>query len=156
MGGPDPLDRCPLPRLSRGSLTRPAAIKLLSAEEATQKRARRRQLPPPDYILLSFFDGVGSAALVLNSLCSKTRKTWRAIAWEIDSDLVKLVQEHFPDVIHRGDVDADNAEDILQAMNEIDPSRKAHIIITGGPPCKDNSRIRVTVHLAKSVRKDRS
>ena len=142
MGGPDPLDRCPLPRLSRGSLTRPAAVKLLSAEEATQKRARRHQQPPPDYILLSFFDGVGSAALVLNSLCSKTRKTWRAIAWEIDSDLVKLVQEHFPDVMHRGDVDADNAEDILKAMSAIDPSNKAHIIITGGPPCKDNSRIR--------------
>ena len=152
MGGPDPLHkgrdcRSPFSRRLHGSTKRSSevlqssSLQLVSAEEVAAKRARRSQAST-DYILLSFFDGLGSAALILDSLCKETNKTWRAITWEVDRKLVNLVQEHFPHVDNRGDVDDDNVDDILKAIEEIDPTHEAHVIITGGPPCHDYSRLR--------------
>ena len=78
--------------------------------------------------------GIGSPRLRVPS--KNAWKTWRAIPWEPDADLAKLVHHCFPDVIHCGD----NPQGILKAMSVMDRSHKAHVIITGGPLCKDNTR----------------
>ena len=113
--------------------------------EPLQPKVHRRESGnsvPVDAILLSFFDGVGSAGLVFQQICQEKSWTGRMLLWETDRDLVKLTAERFPEAEHRGDVDADKACKIIERLEAIDPEHQATIIIAGGPPCHDYSRIR--------------
>ncbi|CAE7699540.1 unnamed protein product, partial [Symbiodinium sp. KB8] len=113
--------------------------------EPLQRKVHRRESGnsvPVDAILLSFFDGVGSAGLVFQQICQEKSWTGRMLLWETDRDLVKLTAERFPEAEHRGDVDADKACKIIERLEAIDPEHQATIIIAGGPPCHDYSRIR--------------
>ena len=117
----------------------------LDHREPLQRKVHRRESGnsvPVDAILLSFFDGVGSAGLVFQQICQEKSWTGRMLLWETDRDLVKLTAERFPEAEHRGDVDADKACKIIERLEAIDPEHQATIIIAGGPPCHDYSRIR--------------
>ena len=101
-----------------------------------------RETESVDAILLSFFDGIGTAALVFQQILEE--KSWKGhmILWESDEDLAALTKEHFPKADHRGDVDNERVADLIERLDAIDPGRKATVIIAGGPPCHDYSRIR--------------
>ena len=58
-----------------------------------------------DLILLSFFDGLGSASLICEHICKEQSWRCRALAWETDDSLVKLMLARFKNVEHRGDFD---------------------------------------------------
>ena len=81
-------------------------------------KRRRKQV---DYVLLSFFDGIGAAPAILEHTHGKPLA---AFAWEIDEACVKLTKDRLPWLRHRGDL------------------KKADlIVVTAAPPCQDFSRI---------------
>ena len=43
---------------------------------------------------------------------------------------------------HRGDLDNDTPSSLIRRLEAIDPKSEATVIIAGGPPCHDHSRIR--------------
>ena len=85
--------------------------------------------------LLSFFDGIGSAALALESLGMQL-KTF--LAWEVDEECNHLTKHHFPKVQHRGDFAKDDPRAVADLLN----GDQTLVVITAGPPCPDFSRIR--------------
>ncbi|CAE7533633.1 unnamed protein product [Symbiodinium sp. CCMP2592] len=97
---------------------------------------------PPDIVMLSFFDGLGTACLICDEYCSSNGLQWRGASWEIDPNLKKLLQEHFPEVVQRGDFDQETPESLHNLVQELDPAGRATVVIAGGPPCHDFSRIR--------------
>ena len=90
-------------------------------------------------ILLSFFDGIGTAAYVLKELGFRLQLF---LAWEIDPDCIKVVESHHPEAQNRGDFTADNARQICDAIRAADPEQKTVVLFTGGPPCPDFSPIK--------------
>ncbi|CAE7156089.1 unnamed protein product, partial [Symbiodinium necroappetens] len=60
----------------------------------------------------------------------------------VNKDLESLGAEHFPQVTPRGDFEQEDAATIQKLVEELDPSGRARIVIAGGPPCHDFSRIR--------------
>ena len=109
--------------------------------ERLWKRARP-SAESPSYILLSFFDGIGSAALICSRLFAKNSTKWQGLAWEIDPDLVAFSSKQFPNMEHRGDIDSDEPSAVVERLRQLDPACKATVIIAAGPPCPDHSRIR--------------
>ena len=115
--------------------------------EPLPRKARKRdngQSGRVDATLLSFFDGIGTAALIFKQVCDE--KSWRGhmLLWESDEDLAAVTAEHFPAAEQRGDLDSDCAADILARLEQIDPEHAATIIIAAGPPCHEYSRIRAS------------
>ncbi|CAE7807536.1 DNMT3A, partial [Symbiodinium necroappetens] len=96
----------------------------------------------PDFVMLSFFDGLGTAFLVCDNYCKEHNLQWSGASWEIDRDLESLVAEHFPQVTPRGDFEQEDAATLQKLVDELDPAGRARIVIAGGPPCHDFSRIR--------------
>ncbi len=90
-------------------------------------------------MLLSCFDGIGTAALVLQLLCVPLIAY---IAWEIDRECIQFTQNKFPKVRHRGDFIKDDIDDLMYELDQIDPDHEAEILFCAGPPCPDFSRIR--------------
>ena len=96
----------------------------------------------PDLILLSFFDGVASAALLCQQICSERSWKWQAVLWESNPELRQLASKKFPSAILKEDVDEETPEKIIDFLEQIDPGSKALVIIAAGPPCPDYSRVR--------------
>ena len=71
--------------------------------------ARSNSRIAPDFVMLSFFDGLGTAFLVCDNYCKEHDLQWLGASWEIDKDLASLVTEHFPRVVPRGDFDLEDA-----------------------------------------------
>ena len=58
-------------------------------------------VPPHRLIVLSFFDGIGTAFLALDAMIGFPGL---ALAWEVDQACIDVTQKRFPSLIHRGDV----------------------------------------------------
>ena len=87
-------------------------------------------------ILLSFFDGIATAAYILRELQADTIMF---MAWEDDRECIDVAFKHFPDMWARGKLEHDDMSDILKAIHDIDPDGKAMVLVTGGAPCWDYS-----------------
>ena len=147
MGGPECCDKPegiilkPNPRW----LAEEAKAQQLRERPRSRSRQRRQQRPARaqcDLILLSFFDGVGSALIICERICQEKDWQWRALVWETDEDLVKLTSDRFSNIEHRGDFDCDSVGKVIETLEQLDPRHEARIVIAGGPPCHDSSRIR--------------
>ncbi|CAE7864907.1 DNMT3A, partial [Symbiodinium necroappetens] len=104
--------------------------------------ARAHNRTAPDFVMLSFFDGLGTAFMVCDNYCKARNLQWSGASWEIDKELESLGAEHFPQVTLRGDFEQEDAATLQKLVEELDPSGRARIVIAGGPPCHDFSRIR--------------
>ncbi|CAE7617397.1 Dnmt3a, partial [Symbiodinium sp. CCMP2456] len=124
---------------NRDSTGHPLGAKLLSHQQVTK---RDQKIAAIDFVVLSFFDGLGTAFLVCDNHCKEKGLSWRGASWEIDEDLVKLGVKHFPDVVTRGDFEEETADSLSKLVQQLDPSRSAQVIIAAGPPCHDFSRVR--------------
>ena len=96
----------------------------------------------PDIVLLSFFDGLGTACLICDEYCKGQGLRWKGASCEIDGNLVKLIAQHFPDVVARGDFEKESATSLRDLVQTLDPGGKATVVVAAGPPCHDFSRIR--------------
>ena len=90
-------------------------------------------------ILLSCFDGLGTAALIFAML---QVPLLAYVAWEIDTDCIMFTTKKYPQVHHRGDFTKDNKQHLLDFLDSIDPNHEAELWWVAGPPCPDFSRIR--------------
>ena len=88
-------------------------------------------------------DGLGTACLVCDEYCKGRGLRWKGASWEIDSNLVKLIAKHFPDVVARGDFEKESAMSLRDLVQVLDPGgNKSIVVVAAGPPCHDFSRIR--------------
>ena len=112
---------------------------------------------PEFVILLSFFDGIASAAKALQDL---NVGLLLFMAWETCKECQAVATAHFPDVWHRDDFRADNPQAVaglvykaMQDSNIRPTKRRRHdqgtssrypvpVLLTGGPPCWDFSIIK--------------
>ena len=94
---------------------------------------------PKPVVLLSFFDGIGTAAHIVENLCGQPRL---AYAWEIDDDCIKVTRQHFPWLQHRGALEDDDFRAVAQDIEAADPHGECRILFTGGPPCHDFSVVK--------------
>ena len=90
-------------------------------------------------VLLSFFDGVGTAPYVLEQMIGKPKL---AFSWEIDPECLAIATSRVPWVMQRGDVFEDNMQSIAQTILEQDPGKEMLILVATAPPCHDYSRIK--------------
>lgn len=90
-------------------------------------------------VLLSFFDGVGSAAVCLDRMGVKPIPY---ISWETDSECQSVIQHHFPHVVQRFDACQDDADEVARLIASADPDASAQVLCAAGPPCPDFSQIR--------------
>ena len=104
----------------------------------------------PEVILLSFFDGIGSAALLLQSLGIKIRACFE---WEVDEAAIS-VSSRVP-VQHRirhGDLTKDDATQLAQELKKLRGSSDCLVLATAGPPCPDYSPIKEVRRLRQALR----
>ena len=87
-------------------------------------------------VLLSFCDGIGSSRLAIEWLMGPPRLS---LAWEIDEDCIKVTQQHFPEMIHRGCFLKDNYQQVATMIKQAAPSNECQILLTAGTPCPDFS-----------------
>ena len=90
-------------------------------------------------ILLSFFKGIGSAALLAAEL---TDGISLHLSWEDDADCLAVLNHYFLDSQHRGDFLKDNPEQVAEAMKSHDPTGEMIILFVAAPHCPDFSQIR--------------
>eukprot|EP00435_Cladocopium_sp_Y103_P030116 s227_g7.t1 len=57
----------------------------------------------------------------------------------MDQACCDIVSHHFPNVMHRGDVESETAEAIAAAVNQLDPHHEARVLCAAAPPCPDFS-----------------
>ena len=93
-------------------------------------------------MLLSFFDGLGSAAYALTNLGVRLRAL---IVWETDEHAIKVSRRLFKGLRYdRGDIESDNASDLAAMPTALDPDKNVLILACAGPPCPDYSRIKAS------------
>ena len=93
-----------------------------------------------DVVLLSFFDGMGSAAHALQRLKVRVRAV---IAWETDPCALAVSKRLFRGLrFDRGNIEGDNAEDLAVMIRAMHQEKPSIFLICAGPPCPDYSRIR--------------
>ncbi len=98
-----------------------------------------RSLLPNRYLIhLSLFDGIGVASLALQMLAQTADLT---LSWELDPACVELLDHHFQPH-HQGDVSQTNFHQVAQTLGAHLNHPDTTILITGGPPCPDFSRMR--------------
>ncbi len=93
-------------------------------------------IPAHRLIVLSFFDGIGSIFLALETLCGQPSL---AVAWEIDTSCTEVTSQRFPYVIHRGDFLQDTPNAIAEFIKRHDPHQLCAILFVAAPPCPDFS-----------------
>ena len=94
---------------------------------------------PAKVILLSFFDGIGTAPFVLHQMIGRPRL---AMSWETDNDCVMVAVTRVPWVMQRGDVFNEDMKEIARIIRQEDPDGACVVLITAGPPCPDFSQIK--------------
>ena len=92
-----------------------------------------------EVILLSCFDGIGSAALILKGLVAAISLH---IAWEVDSDCLEVLKARHPEAVIRGDFLKDDPAEVARAIHRHDPEGTKLVLFASAPPCPDFSRIR--------------
>ena len=90
-------------------------------------------------ILVSCFDGIGSAALALQELVETITLH---IAWEIDEDCIAVLRTRHKDVLLRGDFLQDDPLEVAKVIEQKDPGGECLVVFAAAPPCPDFSRIR--------------
>ena len=117
------------------TLREPQSWDRSSARAWTRQRAEPEQ---PGIFLLSFFDGIGVAALAAQD----HRKVAHLFTWEVDEAAQAVCDAQFGQIAsHRGAIQDDSAEAIVAEINRLDPHAVHTILVTGGPPCPDFSRV---------------
>ena len=107
------------------------------------------------FIVLSFFDGIGSVFLALQKMGINIFRAW---AWETDPECVSVCRYHFPFVRHFGDFTKSSAASIAALVTEAlgDFAREfpdrcpPRVLWAGGPPCWDYTRIKGNAALGKA------
>ena len=94
--------------------------------------------PAHRVIVLSFFDGVGTAFIALENLCGPPAL---AMAWEIDPECIEVTQTRFPYIVHRGDINQDSPTAVSEMIRKHDPHQTCVILLLAAPPCPDFSSI---------------
>ena len=94
--------------------------------------------PTHRVIVLSFFDGVGTAFIALENLCGPPAL---AMAWEIDPGCIEVTQTRFPYIVHRGDINQDSPAAVSEMIRKHDPHQTCVILLLAAPPCPDFSGI---------------
>ena len=93
----------------------------------------------PDIILVSFFDSMGTAALALRSLGLRLRAS---VEWEIDPCVLAVSSGACSCLrFKRGDLLADNPEEVARLLQGMLAEHQSLIVVTAGPPCPDYSRV---------------
>ena len=90
-------------------------------------------------ILLSCFDGIGTAALALDGLVDSVDLY---IAWEIDDDCVAVLREKHPTAMSRGNFLRDDPKEVAEIVRRHDPAGEMLVLFASAPPCPDFSRIK--------------
>ena len=110
--------------------------------DASQQRGDQEETTEsgrdPGIVLLSFFQGLGTACLICDEYCQGKGLSWRGASWEIDANLAKVISNHQP----RGDFENETADSVHDLVKQLDPSGQAVVVVAAGPPCHDFSRIR--------------
>ena len=88
---------------------------------------------------LAFFEGVGSMAIVLRRLkCEVVAH----LSWETDVVTKDFLASRFPRAIPMGDARKTTVTKIKETLEEENIPAETLVIISGGPPCVDHSRIK--------------
>lgn len=103
-----------------------------------------------EVILLSCFDGIGSAALILKGLVADISLH---IAWEVDSDCLEVLKARHPEAVIRGDFLKDDPAEVARAIHRHDPEGTKLVLFASAPPCPDFSRIRDDAPYCEFIRK---
>ena len=90
-------------------------------------------------ILVSCFDGIGSAAVILKELVETVTLH---LAWEIDEDCISVLKARHEDVMVRGDVLKDDPLEVARIIQRHDPGTECLVVFAAAPPCPDFSRIK--------------
>ena len=90
-------------------------------------------------ILLSCFEGIGIAAMVLQDLVGPLALH---VSWECDPECLILLRRYFPSAHHRGDFMQDDVTEVAALIRQVDPGAEMTIVQAGAPPCPDFSRIK--------------
>eukprot|EP00435_Cladocopium_sp_Y103_P013637 s2457_g3.t1 len=94
---------------------------------------------PEKVILLSCFDGIGSAAHIVQEL---TQGISLHVAWETDPECIAVTNRHFPETQHRGDFMSDDPKSVAKLIIDHDPQGLKLVLFVSAPPCPDFSRIK--------------
>ena len=89
-------------------------------------------------ILLSCFDGIGSAA---HAMVETIGPPFLHICWEVDPECIAVVKKHFSSAIHRGDFLQEDIHSLAQMVSDHDPNSEKLIVFASAPPCPDFSRV---------------
>ena len=102
--------------------------------------------PATPVILLSWFDGIGTAAYALHTLGARVV---HHVAWEVDRECRAFLGHHWPQAQLRGSFYDDAFELVVKHASvglakaaATGGSEPAFVLATAGPPCPDFSRIR--------------
>ena len=90
-------------------------------------------------ILLSCFDGIGTAALALDGLVESIDLY---IAWEVDDECNAVLKERHPTAVNRGDFLKDDPKEVADIVRRHDPTGEMLVVFASAPPCPDFSRIK--------------
>ena len=74
------------------------------------------------------------------------------VSWEIHEPSAELVRAHFPDVVSRGDFDAETGEGLVRLLRAHAVPDDAVVLGAAGPPCPDFSRIKGKAALGRAGR----
>ena len=88
---------------------------------------------------LAFFDGIGSMVVVLKRLY---QRVVAHLSWETDEVTKDFLASTFPRVVQMGCVEATQVEDVRSTLERMRIPANTLVVISGGPPCVDHSRIK--------------
>ena len=95
-----------------------------------------------DVILLSFFDGIGSASLAHESLGVRVRAT---MEWEIDPCAIAVSSKVSRGLrMKRGNLLHDDPGVVATMLQDLLRDKESLVLVTAGPPCPDYSRLSAT------------
>ena len=92
---------------------------------------------------LAFFEGIGSVAIALKRL---SQDTCAHFSWETDAVLQDFLESRFPAIIQKGDASRVVTIELIAEMTRLDLPEDTLVLVTGGPPCVDHSRIKQKKH----------
>jgi len=90
-------------------------------------------------ILLSCFDGIGSAAVALRDLLDSISLH---ITWEVDEECLKVQAARHTDAMMRGDFLKDDPLEVAKIIRQHDPQGTCLVLFASAPPYPDFSRIK--------------
>ena len=90
-------------------------------------------------VVLSFFDGVGTAPWLVQQLVGTPRM---AFAWEIDRDCVAVSKARVPFVQHRGNILTDDYTALASLIDVEAGDETFYILVSSGAPCPDFPKFR--------------